>query len=94
MSTSGTGRTYHSRFQVLTTGEPAWAIDDKGDLYRFDGFFFSRRRRRQVSFAIIPSWQAPRHGWVSPADCGCAPWPTDASRHLEDPGRRPSGVAA
>jgi hypothetical protein len=61
-----------SRFQVLTDEEPAWTADHHGTLYRFDGFYFSRRRRRDPSFSIVPSWQTPSHGWVVVAECPCA----------------------
>jgi hypothetical protein len=61
-----------SRFQVLTEEEPAWAADERGTLYRFDGFYFSRRRPRDASFSIVPSWQTPPHGWVVVAECSRA----------------------
>jgi hypothetical protein len=63
-----------SRFQVLTDGEPAWADDGSGAHYRFDGFCFSRRRRRDAGFAIVPSWMTPAHGWLRVSDCPCAVW--------------------
>ena len=61
-----------SRFQVITEEEPAWTADHHGAIYRFDGFYFSRRRRRDASFSIVPSWQTPCHGWVAVAECPCA----------------------
>jgi hypothetical protein len=57
---------------VLTEEEPAWTADHHGTLYRFDGFCFSRRRQRDPSFVIVPSWQTPPHGWVVAAECPCA----------------------
>lgn len=68
------GMPYHSRFEVLTDGEWACAADTKGTLYRFDGLCFSRRRRRDHSFALVPSWQTPSYGWLHPAECPCAVW--------------------
>jgi len=64
-----------SRFQVLTGTEPAWASDGSGTLYLFDGFYFSRRRRRDAAFLLVPSWQTPPHGWLIVAEDAC-PGPT------------------
>lgn len=81
------GRTpFHSRFQVLTDGEPAWASDDRGTLYRFDGFSFSRRRRRDESFLVVPSWQTPAYGWICCADFPRPAWTPAAVR---EPARVP-----
>ena len=33
-----------SRYQVRTAAAPAWATDDRGTLYLFDGLCFSRYR--------------------------------------------------
>lgn len=65
---------FFSRYQALTDGEAAWATDGKGTLYRFDGLCFSRRRRRDGSFSLVPSWQTPSYGWLHPSDCPCAVW--------------------
>ena len=72
MDTAPAAPRSRSRFQVLTEAEPAWAADHHGNLYRFDGFYFSRCRRRDASFSIVPSWQTPSHGWVVAAECPCA----------------------
>jgi hypothetical protein len=64
---------------VLTAGEAAWTRDSGGTLYRFDGFRFSRRRRRTVEFCVVPSWMTPAHGWVLVADCSCAALVTSAN---------------
>jgi hypothetical protein len=76
-----------SRFQVLTDGSAAWTDDVSGTLYRFDGFCFSRRRRRDASFTIVPSWMTPPHGWMLLAACPCAVWivEPDESTSRSDP---------
>jgi hypothetical protein len=58
-----------SRYQVRAAAAQAWATDDKGTLYRFDGLRFSRCRRRDDAFALVPSWQTPCYGWRSLAEC-------------------------
>ena len=78
---------YHSRFQVLTDGEPAWARDDRGTYYRFDGFSFSRRRRRDQAFLVVPSWQTPPYGWVCGADSARPVWRAAPAR---EPSRVPT----
>jgi hypothetical protein len=70
----------HSRFQVLTDGEAAWACDGSGTSYRFDGFCFSRRRRRDRSFSVVPSWMTPPYGWLLVSECPCALWITGPER--------------
>ncbi len=72
MDASSAGRPFRSRFQVLSDESPAWALDDKGTLYRFDGLRFSRWRERGESFSIVPSWQTPSYGWLCQADCPCS----------------------
>jgi hypothetical protein len=72
MSTQPAALLAQSRFQVVTAGEPALTMDDKDTLHLFDGFIFSRRRRRDFAFSVVPSWQTPRHGWLFAADCPCA----------------------
>jgi hypothetical protein len=54
-----------SRYQVRVAAAPAWAADDKGTLFWFDGLRFSRCRRRDDSFAVVPAWQTPHFGWLS-----------------------------
>lgn len=71
MGTAPAALRCRSRFQVLTDEEPAWTADDHGTVYRFDGFCFSRRRPRDASFSIVPSWQTPSRGWVVLAECPC-----------------------
>jgi hypothetical protein len=72
-----------SRFQVLTDGEAAWVDDGKGTHYRFDGFCFSRRRRRDAAFAVVPSWMTPAHGWVRVSECPCAGWSTSPDEEAQ-----------
>ena len=58
-----------SRYQVRAAAVPAWASDDKGTVYTFDGLRFSRCRRRDVAFSVVPAWQTPRYGWLGPSEC-------------------------
>ncbi len=64
-----TGPQRQSRYQVRAAAGPAWAADDKGTLYRFDGLCFSRRRRRDDAFSLVPAWQTPCYGWLSLSEC-------------------------
>ena len=64
-----TASQHHSRYQVRAAAEPAWATDDKGTFYGFDGLRFSRRRRRDDGFTVVPAWQTPCYGWLSVSDC-------------------------
>jgi hypothetical protein len=67
----------YSRFQVLSQGTPAWALDHKNVPYYFDGFRFwqlADTGRR----APVTSWQCPRHGWVHSPDCVCSLCSPDA----------------
>jgi hypothetical protein len=74
MGAAGCAALRRSRFQVLTDGEMAWAEDSSGALYRFDGLYFSRRRLRDTSYRLVPSWMTPPHGWLLLSDCPCAEW--------------------
>jgi hypothetical protein len=58
-----------SRYQIRASAAPAWSADDKGTLYRFDGLRFSRCRRRDDTFSLVPAWQTPCYGWFSLAEC-------------------------
>jgi hypothetical protein len=67
----GKERTYCSRFQVLTEGEPAWTMDERGAVYLYDGSGFRRRGRRGDSYKLVISWQSPAYGWMHLPDCPC-----------------------
>ena len=71
MTAQGEERAYHSRFQVLTAGEPAWTMDDRGAVYHFDGSCFRRRGRKGDSYTLVASWSSPAHGWMHLPDCSC-----------------------
>ena len=43
--------TDYSRFQVLSEGQPAWAQDDHGSVYQFDGLHFWKLTRRGKGLA-------------------------------------------
>jgi hypothetical protein len=62
---------YYSRFEVLSEGEPAWAMGRKADLYHFDGLCFWRRALRADAPTRVTSWQSPRYGWFHAVDCRC-----------------------
>jgi hypothetical protein len=64
-----TGTHHQSRYQVRVAAAPAWATDDRGTFYRFDGMRFSRRRRRDDAFSLVPAWQTPCYGWLSLSEC-------------------------
>jgi hypothetical protein len=83
-----------SRFQVLTDGEVAWVDDGSGTHYRFDGFWFSRRRRRDAEYAVVPSWMTPAHGWVRVSECPCAPWTVSPDEAASRPELSSSHFAA
>jgi hypothetical protein len=75
-----------SRYQVRVAAEPAWATDDKGTLYRFDGLRFSRCRRRDDAFTVVPAWQTPSYGWLGPSAC-----PLPAAMSFTTPARPSAG---
>lgn len=60
----------YSRFQVLNSGRPAWALGRKRVPFYFDGFRFWRQDPDGRD-KVMTSWQAPRFGWVHSATCGC-----------------------
>ena len=65
-------RASYSRFQVLCAERPAWAqpaLRGKEHFY-FDGRGFWRRRRAGGE-SLLPSWRAPRYGWVHESGCDC-----------------------
>ena len=60
-----------SRFQALCAERPAWARPAlrRETLYYFDGRqFWSRTADGD---RLLPSWRAPRYGWVHEPECGC-----------------------
>lgn len=64
-------RAYYSRFQVLTDGEPAWAMDERGVVYHFDGSCFRRRGHKGDAYTLVTSWRSPAYGWMHLPDCPC-----------------------
>jgi len=64
-------RAYFSRFQVLTDGEPAWTMDDRGVVFYFDGSLFRRRGHRGDAYSLVTSWRSPAYGWMHLPDCSC-----------------------
>ena len=62
----------YSRYQVLCAEREAWTDGAASgrETYFYDGMSFWRRdasgRER-----VVPSWQAPGHGWRHEAECGC-----------------------
>ena len=69
-----------SRYQVRSTAEPAWTTDDKGVLFRFDGLRFSRCRRKDAAYSVVPAWQTPCYGWLSLSECPLPTAPAAATR--------------
>ena len=65
-------QTTHSRFEVVTTGEQAWAWDERFRLFHFDGLRFWRHDRKHDSPRLVASWQSPVDGWVHSAGYPCA----------------------
>lgn len=59
-----------SRFQVLMSGRPAWALDHKSVPFYFDGLRFWRRTADGRG-KVMTSWQAPQFGWVHSPACRC-----------------------
>ena len=57
-------RTTHSRFEVLTAGEQAWAWDGRFRLFYFDGTRFLRHDRKRDSYKAVTYWQSPVDGWM------------------------------
>lgn len=94
MTGAESGLPFHSRFQVISEGETAWAVDDKGVLYRFDGLCFGRRRRREDTFSLVPSWQTPHYGWLHASDCPCAVWIQSPAHRVPAFGEPSGGLAA
>ena len=63
---------HYSRFQVLCAERAAWAQPAlrRETRFYFDGFRFwasSKGEERQ-----LPSWRAPRYGWLHELGCDCA----------------------
>ena len=89
METPLAGLPLHSRFAVRSAGGLAWATDKHGTVYRYDGLCFSRRRLRDSSFAVLPSWRTPAYGWLcaaeypvpEPVNAMSAPLAQSASEH-------------
>lgn len=65
-------RTHFSRFQVLCAERPAWARPAlrRKDHFYFDGQSFWRRRESGQE-QLLPSWRAPRYGWLHEPGCDC-----------------------
>jgi hypothetical protein len=66
-----TGRAYYSRFQTLCAGRPAWAQPAlrRETRFYFDGLrFWSSSENGE---RLLPSWRAPRYGWVHEPGCDC-----------------------
>jgi hypothetical protein len=63
---------HYSRFQVLCAERPAWA---RPPLRRKESFYFDGRsfwqRRESGDERLLPSWRAPRYGWVHESGCDC-----------------------
>ena len=74
-----------SRYQVRAGAVPAWTADDKGALFRFDGLRFSRCRRKDDAYSVVPAWQTPCYGWLNlseyplPAAAGTARRPRSSA---------------
>ena len=64
-------QTSHSRFEVLTASEEAWAWDERFRHFYFDGRQFWRHDRKYDSFKLVGYWRSPAHGWVHTAECAC-----------------------
>jgi hypothetical protein len=66
------GQARLSRFQVLCVERPAWARPAlrKKDHYYFDGSRFWRRPESGRD-RPLPTWRAPRYGWLHEPDCDC-----------------------
>jgi hypothetical protein len=69
-----------SRYQVRAAAAAAWTADEKGTLYRFDGLRFTRCRRRDDTFSLVPAWQTPCYGWLSLSEC---PLPAPAKARVQ-----------
>jgi hypothetical protein len=68
---TGNDRARYSRFQALCAGRPAWA---RLALRRETGFYFDGLRfwsRSTDGDRLLPSWRAPRYGWVHAPGCDC-----------------------
>jgi hypothetical protein len=65
-------RAFYSRFQVLCAERRAWAQPAlrRETRYYFDGLrFWSRTTGGD---RLLPSWRAPRYGWVHESSCDCS----------------------
>ena len=65
-------QTTHSRFEVMTAGEQAWAWDERFRLFYFDGMRFLRHDRRHDAYKMVTSWRSPADGWMHAAGYPCA----------------------
>jgi hypothetical protein len=65
-------RDFYSRFQVLCAERPAWAQPAlrRETHFYFDGLRFWSRSTDGTN-RLMPSWRAPRYGWVHETDCDC-----------------------
>jgi hypothetical protein len=66
------GRAHYSRFQVLCAERPAWARPAlrRETHYYFDGLRFWARSA-DGDDRLLPSWRAPRYGWIHESGCDC-----------------------
>jgi hypothetical protein len=64
-------RSHYSRFQVLCAERPAWAQPAfrRETRFYFDGLRFWSRSAG--GHRPLPSWRAPRYGWVHESGCDC-----------------------
>ena len=60
----------YSRFEVLTAVAPAWANDQRGRLYHYDGSRFWQLARKGRVKSVV-SWQCPPRGWRHGSACPC-----------------------
>jgi hypothetical protein len=71
------GGSLYSRFQILTEGKPAWALDDRRRSCYFDGFSFWRLNAAR-GHTPVASWRCPQHGWRHAQGCECSLCSVDA----------------
>jgi hypothetical protein len=82
-----------SRYQVRAGAVPAWTVDDKGVLFRFDGLRFSRCRRKDDAYSVVPAWQTPCYGWLNLSECPLPAAAAAARPSRSSAGQQPDLVA-